>query len=958
MIKFKNSFYIILIFIISFINIQWVAATKPSENKSIISTTANSPVSILNCDEMFYDTGGANSNYSNNENYTVTYCPDSADEIVSVLFTSFEIENIFDILKIYDGNTTSNLIGEYTGTNSPGIVYGTLENGGCLTFEFTSDNSLTKTGWEAIVACESPSTCNTPINFEIANTTEDSVSFSFYELNTPPATTWEIEYGLTGFTQGTGTIYTTTSDYTTITGLSLNTYDAYIRSVCDSANYSDWSQLITFTTDSTQSICGNTFYDTGGASGGYSNNENYTTTFCPDNSYEVVTATFNSFIVETNYDRLIIYDGPSTDYIIIGEYTGTNSPNSITASLTNGGCLTFEFISDNTVIRDGWEALITCSEPASCIPPSSFSTSNITENTVDLNFIENNTPEATSWEIEYGLSGFTQGSGTLFSTSSTNNSISGLIENTTYDAYVRSVCSTDDSSEWSLALTFSTIPFPPTCGELFYDTGGLNGNYQNNEDYSITICPDSSDEIVIATFNMFEVRFNDYLYIHDGDSISSPLLGEFSDLDSPNIISASLANGGCLTFHFISNFVNSRAGWEALINCVIPPTCLTPSEFVLDDVSQTTATFYISEINTPPATTWEIEYGIIGFTQGTGTIFTTTENLTTITGLNLSTPYEAYVRSVCSETDSSYWSVPIPFTTDSEPPVCGGIFYDSGGNGNNYSNNENNTVTICPDNSDDVVTVSFMSFEVENNYDKLLIYDGNDATNLIGEYTGTNSPGTILATLVNGGCLTFVFTSDYSVTRAGWSAQVYCGDPPSCYMPSEIIVDGVTDNSVYLYITEINSPPATTWDIEYGITGFTQGTGTILTATDNFTEVLGLAPGTTYDAYVRSICDVDDESVWTPKVTFTTSGVAATEEFNLKFVSIYPNPARNILTVQLNELSLDTKLKIFNLEGQLLYVENSNSSIKTLNISDLSSGIYFLKIETKNQSFIKKFVKK
>lgn len=54
----------------------------------------------------------------------------------------------------------------------------------------------------------------------------------------------------------------------------------------------------------------------------------------------------------------------------------------------------------------------------------------------------------------------------------------------------------------------------------------------------------------------------------------------------------------------------------------------------------------------------------------------------------------------------------------------------------------------------------FISFQTENNYDKLKIYNGANASSpLIGTYSGSNSPGTIISTSSNG-ALTFSFSSE------------------------------------------------------------------------------------------------------------------------------------------------------------------------------------------------------
>ncbi|MDV7394266.1 CUB domain-containing protein, partial [Arthrospira platensis SPKY1] len=63
--------------------------------------------------------------------------------------------------------------------------------------------------------------------------------------------------------------------------------------------------------------------------------------------------------------------------------------------------------------------------------------------------------------------------------------------------------------------------------------------------------------------------------------------------------------------------------------------------------------------------------------------------------------------------------------------------------------------------------------DTENNYDKLFIYNGPDASSPAfpgSPFMGTSSPGTITSTHASG-AITFVFTSDGSVVKAGWAAS-------------------------------------------------------------------------------------------------------------------------------------------------------------------------------------------
>jgi gliding motility-associated-like protein len=111
--------------------------------------------------------------------------------------------------------------------------------------------------------------------------------------------------------------------------------------------------------------------------------------------------------------------------------------------------------------------------------------------------------------------------------------------------------------------------------------------------------------------------------------------------------------------------------------------------------------------------------------------------------------------------------------------TCGGeylnLFTDSGW-GVNYNNNENYTLTICPDSPGQVVELNFTSFNTEPNIDLLTIYDGADVlAPVFGTFSGSTGPGVIRATIDNpGGCITIVFTSDASINLEGWEAELTC----------------------------------------------------------------------------------------------------------------------------------------------------------------------------------------
>lgn len=116
-------------------------------------------------------------------------------------------------------------------------------------------------------------------------------------------------------------------------------------------------------TSGTFTTCEGTFFDPGGPTGNYSNNQQITMTIVPDTEEALTKVVFTMFDLEAqsscNYDGLRIYNGLNTSAPLLGTWCGTDSPGTIIAN--NGGKgLTFQFYSDGSVTQPGWAADISC----------------------------------------------------------------------------------------------------------------------------------------------------------------------------------------------------------------------------------------------------------------------------------------------------------------------------------------------------------------------------------------------------------------------------------------------------------------------------------------------------------------------------------------------------------------------------------------------------------------------
>ena len=119
------------------------------------------------------------------------------------------------------------------------------------------------------------------------------------------------------------------------------------------------------TGSATYTTCTGTLYDDGGATGPYSANANGLVTILPGTAGSHVRLQFNTIAVESGYDYLYVYDGPSTTSQLIGIYNSSNQPGTLYGT-TASGALTVRLFSDNVIELDGFAATIGC---VATVPP-------------------------------------------------------------------------------------------------------------------------------------------------------------------------------------------------------------------------------------------------------------------------------------------------------------------------------------------------------------------------------------------------------------------------------------------------------------------------------------------------------------------------------------------------------------------------------------------------------------
>ena len=87
--------------------------------------------------------------------------------------------------------------------------------------------------------------------------------------------------------------------------------------------------------------------------------------------------------------------------------------------------------------------------------------------------------------------------------------------------------------------------------------------------------------------------------------------------------------------------------------------------------------------------------------------------------------------------------------------------------------------------------------------------------------------------------------------------------------------------------------------------------------------------------------------------------VVATQAVNdlAQKVTIFPNPARDIITIDLSEIpAVETEITFFDANGKSLFFQQLNVNQTTISTSNLVNGIYWVRVKNGKQSIFKKLI--
>lgn len=363
------------------------------------------------------------------------------------------------------------------------------------------------------------------------------------------AAQYDLEWGPTGFTIGTGSTMTVSTTAATLTVSPATTYDVYVRSNCTSTSqgYSSYSGPYTFTTPClTQTMpvtegfsswvpaCWSVAsgskpwnqYSSSGvdmARANYWSNNNASyilespqIALTSNAQIEYDWSHSGQYATSYPYDSLTIRirSVNSTTWTNLyshvagdGNFSTTGATISTPASTLDHGMIMVpsSFTGDTVIVQFyGWsdwgpdcflDNIEVKAQPA-CPPPTNVSAFGVQATSANITFTPGN--GNTSYSVAYGPCGFTPGTGATVSGTNDTIALTSLSANTCYDVYIAAYCGTGGTlGPWSQSTSFTTpcLPTAVPWTEGFENTPWVaNSSFTYNADVFSTCWSRTPDQ--------------------------------------------------------------------------------------------------------------------------------------------------------------------------------------------------------------------------------------------------------------------------------------------------------------------------------------------------------------------------------------------------------------------------------------------------------------------------------
>jgi len=125
-----------------------------------------------------------------------------------------------------------------------------------------------------------------------------------------------------------------------------------------------------------------------------------------------------------------------------------------------------------------------------------------------------------------------------------------------------------------------------------------------------------------------------------------------------------------------------------------------------------------------------------------------------------------------------------------------------------------------------------------------------------------------------------------------------------------------------------------------------------------YLDSIAFGPQQTNRAFARIPNGTGSFEDYTPSFGFSNDDVSSIQQLDLGNFQLFPNPASSEINIKFDEITQsEMTLEIVNLNGQVFHFEKLKNNQRTINISNLSNGSYFLKITLEKNTLLRPFHK-
>ncbi|MEM8521693.1 S8 family serine peptidase [Flavobacterium sp. PL12] len=163
-----------------------------------------------------------------------------------------------------------------------------------------------------------------------------------------------------------------------------------------------------------------------------------------------------------------------------------------------------------------------------------------------------------------------------------------------------------------------------TCSAVLTDTGSRYADYPISANQTTTFKPAIVGNSIKVDFSEFATEADyDFLYVYNGNSASSPILGKFNGNTLPPSLTSTAA-GGELTFKFTSDAGVNDKGFIANISCVAKPSSslndvaiasIVSPDFLGNKTVATTVTIRVTNLGATTRTNIPVFYDVNGLNR-------------------------------------------------------------------------------------------------------------------------------------------------------------------------------------------------------------------------------------------------------------------------------------------------------------------------------------------------------